>query len=174
MNREWGTMKSLFSFWIIIIIIIMFQKLSWNVLIGLHIEIDFLESAPLLYPCTYLKVGGILHLSPLCVQKKNMATNGGLKRKSPPDVPNDIIFMDLSIRFQDGRRLFFKVNQDLELSRVFRDFCDRKKLEYETLQFIYEGSHINGRQTPKMLNMENGAEIFAARHQLGGGGVVAL
>ncbi|ESW28491.1 hypothetical protein PHAVU_003G291000 [Phaseolus vulgaris] len=102
--------------------------------------------------------------------KKNMATTttvGGLKRKSPPDdVCSDV---DLSISFQDGNKLFFKVNQNLEFAKVFRDFCDRKKLEYETLKFIHEGTQVKGRQTPKMLNLENGAEIFAVRNQVGGG-----
>ncbi|RDX72612.1 Small ubiquitin-related modifier 2, partial [Mucuna pruriens] len=70
---------------------------------------------------------------------------------------------------KEGRQLFFKVVQDLELVKVFKDFCDRRNMEYETVRFLYDGAHINGRQTPKMLNMENGAEIFAARQQLGGG-----
>ncbi|XP_027921839.1 small ubiquitin-related modifier 1-like [Vigna unguiculata] len=105
--------------------------------------------------------------------KNNMATTtiGGLKRKSPPDdVCTDV---ELSISFQDGNKLFFKVKQDLEFVKVFRDFCNRKKLEYETLKFIHEGTEVKGRQTPKMLNLENGAEIFAVRNQIGGG-VAAL
>ncbi|BAT74415.1 small ubiquitin-related modifier 1-like isoform X1 [Vigna umbellata] len=101
--------------------------------------------------------------------KNNMATTtiAGHKRKSPPDdVCTDV---DLSISFQDGNKLFFKVKQNLEFFKVFRDFCNRKKLEYETLKFIHEGTEVKGRQTPKMLNLENGAEIFAVRSQVGGG-----
>ncbi|CAJ1939144.1 unnamed protein product [Sphenostylis stenocarpa] len=102
-----------------------------------------------------------------------MATTsiGGLKRKSPSD--DACTDVDLSISFQDGNKLFFKVKQDLEFVKVFRDFCDRKKLEYDTLKFIHDGTRIKGRQTPKMLNLENGAEIFAMRDQVGGG-VAAL
>ncbi|XP_020215496.1 small ubiquitin-related modifier 1-like [Cajanus cajan] len=96
-----------------------------------------------------------------------MATNGRVKRKSPPD-DSDIIHVNLSISFQDGHRLFFKVNQDLQLIKVFREFCDRRNLDYDTLKFIYEGTQVRGNQTPKTLNMEDGAEIFAARHQFGG------
>ncbi|XP_014492378.1 small ubiquitin-related modifier 1 [Vigna radiata var. radiata] len=101
--------------------------------------------------------------------KNNMATTtiAGLKRKSPPDdVCTDV---ELSISFQDGNKLFFKVKHDLEFFDVFRDFCNRKKLEFETLKFIHEGTEVKGRQTPKMLNLENGAEIFAVRSQVGGG-----
>ncbi|KAL2343352.1 hypothetical protein Fmac_004637 [Flemingia macrophylla] len=99
-----------------------------------------------------------------------MATiNGRVKRKSPADNSNnDIIHVNLSISFQDGHRLFFKVGEDLQFAKVFRDFCERKKLDYDTLKFIYDGTHVRGNQTPKMLNMEDGAEIFAARHQFGG------
>ncbi|KAH1250759.1 Small ubiquitin-related modifier 2 [Glycine max] len=111
-------------------------------------------------------VGEIIHLSPLCVQKKkNMATNGPLKRKSPPDDES----VNLKIKLQDGRNLFFKVNRDMKLINVFKEFCDRQKLDYETLKFIYDGFNIKGKHTAKMLNMEDDAEIVAIRPQIGGG-----
>ncbi|XP_061373029.1 small ubiquitin-related modifier 2-like [Gastrolobium bilobum] len=104
-----------------------------------------------------------------------MASNGRVgKRKNPDEVAADIIYVAFSIRGQDGRQLFFKVNQDSKLIRVFRDYCHRLNLEFETMNFLYEGSYVNGkRHTPKKLNMKNGDEILAARHQTGGG-VAAL
>ncbi|XP_020208707.1 small ubiquitin-related modifier 1 [Cajanus cajan] len=95
-----------------------------------------------------------------------MASGSGAKKTK--EDKSDIIYVNLSIVFQDGHRLYFKVHQDLQLSRVFREFCQRQKLDYDGLKFIYDGAQVKGTQTPKMVNMEDGAEIFAARHQLGG------
>ncbi|KAG4999886.1 hypothetical protein AAZX31_08G109200 [Glycine max] len=94
-----------------------------------------------------------------------MATNGPLKRKSPPDDDS----VNLKIKLQDGRNLFFKVNRDLKLINVFKEFCDRQNLDYETLKFIYDGFNIKGKHTARMLNMEDDAEIVAIRSQIGGG-----
>ncbi|KAG5015376.1 hypothetical protein AAZX31_08G109100 [Glycine max] len=102
-----------------------------------------------------------------------MATSRGRppKRKSPDDnEATDNIQINFSIIDQDGRHMYFKVNHNLELIKVFKDFCERKNLEYETMQFLCDGIHIKGKHTPKMLNMEDDAEIFAATHQVGGGG----
>ncbi|KAJ1426075.1 Ubiquitin-like domain superfamily [Sesbania bispinosa] len=101
----------------------------------------------------------------------NMALDGQAnKRKAPGEVPGDILRVNISIRGQDGRQLFFMVNQDLPLRNVFRSYCEKMNMEYETLHFLYDGKYVNGKlETPKMLNMQNGAEILAARHQTGGG-----
>ncbi|KAK7359273.1 hypothetical protein VNO77_01226 [Canavalia gladiata] len=108
--------------------------------------------------------------------QKTMTTSASAranKRKSPDEVVNDITHISLSIKSMDGRQLYFRVNQDTQLLKVFKEYCERKELEFDTMQFLYEGSHVRGRDTPKTLNMENGAEIYAARHQIGGG-VAAL
>ncbi|KAK7400099.1 hypothetical protein VNO78_11299 [Psophocarpus tetragonolobus] len=93
------------------------------------------------------------------------------KTSTSPD--DDEVAHDLQINFsiidQDGRHMYFKVHHDFELIKVFKDFCQRRNLEYEIMQFLYDGTHLKGNHTPKMLNMEDGAEIYAARHQLGGG-----
>ncbi|KAK8471675.1 hypothetical protein PHAVU_003G291050 [Phaseolus vulgaris] len=65
--------------------------------------------------------------------------------------------------------MYFKVSQELELKNVCKEFFERRNMELHTIQFLYDDTHIRGKQTPKLLNMEDGAEIFAARHQLGGG-----
>ncbi|XP_004504348.1 small ubiquitin-related modifier 1-like [Cicer arietinum] len=102
----------------------------------------------------------------------NMASHG--KRKAYKDeVANDdgIVYVTFTIKGQDGRKVFFKVNQDKFLIKAFRKYCQQLNLEYETMHFMLEDYTIKGnRQTPKMLNMENGDEIFAARQQSGGGG----
>ncbi|KAK7346033.1 hypothetical protein VNO80_20546 [Phaseolus coccineus] len=100
---------------------------------------------------------------------KKMATRGRPGKNSAVDETSKDIQINLLVTDQDGRHMYFKVSQELELTKVFKEFCERRNLELHTMHFSYDGTHIRGNQTPKLLNMEDGAEIFAARHQLGGG-----
>ncbi|CAJ1939140.1 unnamed protein product [Sphenostylis stenocarpa] len=102
-------------------------------------------------------------------KKKKMATKGRPRKKSPVHEASEDIQINLLVTDQDGHHMYFKVTKDLELMKVFKEFCERKNLELRSMQFLHEGTHIKGNQTPNLLNMEDGAEIFAARHQLGGG-----
>lgn len=64
-----------------------------------------------------------------------------------------VIFFTFFIEIQDGRELFFKVNQDKFLVRAFRKYCEEMELEYHTMHFMLDdGQRIRGeRQTPKMV-----------------------
>lgn len=49
--------------------------------------------------------------------------------------------------------MFFNVNQDVRLIKVFKSYCDKFNLEYETMQFLYDGVYVKGeRHTPKMVS----------------------
>ncbi|WJX47180.1 hypothetical protein P8452_33901 [Trifolium repens] len=107
----------------------------------------------------------------------NMASNGGKftgKRKvSDDEVTEDdgTVFVNFSIRGQDGNELFFKLNQDRYFKSAFQTYCQRLNLEYGTINFMFDGKPIRGdRTTPRMLKMIDGEQIDAAKHQTGGGG----
>ncbi|KAL9327409.1 hypothetical protein ACSQ67_008054 [Phaseolus vulgaris] len=91
------------------------------------------------------------------------------KNSAVDDETSKDVQINLLVTDQEGRHMYFKVSQELELKKVFKEFSERRNMELHTMQFLYDGTHIRGKQTPKLLNMEDGAEIFAARHQLGGG-----
>ncbi|XP_057420481.1 small ubiquitin-related modifier 1-like [Lotus japonicus] len=92
------------------------------------------------------------------------------KRKAPTEEAGPADYVHFSIKGQDGRQLFFKVNKEAKLFNAFSSYCERVNLEYETMQFLHDGQYVKGkRQTPKMLNLKNGDEIVAVRHQSGGG-----
>ncbi|KAK2384222.1 small ubiquitin-related modifier [Trifolium repens] len=106
-----------------------------------------------------------------------MASNGGKvagKRKASDDEMTEddgIVYIEFSIRGQDGNELFFKVNQDRPLKQAFQRYCRQLNLQLETINFMFEGKHIRGdRITPRMLKMIDGDQIDAAKHQTGGGG----
>ncbi|KAE9601164.1 hypothetical protein Lal_00023999 [Lupinus albus] len=99
-----------------------------------------------------------------------MATNGGASKRK---ASNEIDYVNFSIRGQDGSLLYYKLNSDSEFKHVFQDYCQKKRSEYATTQFLYEGQRVLGRQKPKWLNLEDGAEILAMK-QVMGGGVAAL
>ncbi|XP_050907705.1 small ubiquitin-related modifier 1 [Lathyrus oleraceus] len=115
------------------------------------------------------------YLSLSCKTMSNMGSNddklAGKGKAVAKDEDDGIVYVKFSIKGLDGRELFFKVNQDKFLVRAFRKYCEEMELEYHTMHFMLDdGQRIRGeRQTPKMLNIENGAEIVAAKLQTGGG-----
>ncbi|XP_058744817.1 small ubiquitin-related modifier 1-like [Vicia villosa] len=107
-------------------------------------------------------------MSNMASNDDTLASKGNTSVKAEDD---GIVYVKISIRGLDGRELFFKVNQDTFLERAFRKYCEVMELEYDTMHFMLDdGERIRGeRQTPKMLNIENGTEIVAAKPQTGGG-----
>ncbi|KAL5102025.1 hypothetical protein RYX36_006352 [Vicia faba] len=108
-------------------------------------------------------------MSDMASNDDKLASKGKSLVKAEDD---GIVYVKISIKGLDGRELFFKVNQDKFLVRAFKKYCEEMELEYHTMQFLLDdGQRIRGEhQTPKMLNVENGAEITAANPQTGGGG----
>ncbi|KAK7318948.1 hypothetical protein RJT34_03657 [Clitoria ternatea] len=91
------------------------------------------------------------------------------QRKSIDNAATEITSVNFAIRDQEGRRLFFRVKENIQFRKVFKDFCDKRNFDYEVMRFIYDGHYVNGKQTPKTLNIENGEEILATIQQTGGG-----
>ncbi|KAJ7980535.1 Small ubiquitin-related modifier [Quillaja saponaria] len=89
-----------------------------------------------------------------------MATNGG-----GDEVPSVV----LKVKGQDGNEVFFRVKRNTQLFKLMTAYCEKKQLVYKTMQFLYDGDRITGKQTPDRLSMEDGDEITAVMHVNGGG-----
>jgi len=48
--------------------------------------------------------------------------------------------------------MYFKVSQELELKNVCKEFFERRNMELHTIQFLYDDTHIRGKQTPKLVS----------------------
>ncbi|KAI4345361.1 hypothetical protein L6164_012492 [Bauhinia variegata] len=72
--------------------------------------------------------------------------------------------IQISIKGQDGRSMYFKLKSNARLSQVFKTYCQQRQLEYGTVNFYYDEHRVNGRQTPHQLEMAYGDhhEILAA------------
>ncbi|KAK9288124.1 hypothetical protein L1049_016572 [Liquidambar formosana] len=87
-------------------------------------------------------------------------------RKRPLD---ESATVNLKVKGQDGRELFFRIKRNTQLSKLLTAYCDRLQLEYKAMQFFYNGNRFSAKKTPDQLHMEDGDEIDATMHQLGGG-----
>ncbi|KAI6693994.1 hypothetical protein NL676_021704 [Syzygium grande] len=73
---------------------------------------------------------------------------------------NEAEKVNVGVRGQDDRILYFKINGTVRLSKMFAIYCERRQLEVQTVQFLYEGNRITGNQTPHGLHL--GFMIFVA------------
>ncbi|CAJ2677464.1 unnamed protein product [Trifolium pratense] len=108
----------------------------------------------------------------------NMTSNGGKlagKRKysdNDEETEDDAsVYVKFSIRGQDGKEIFFRLNQNRYLKPALQSYCQKVNMDYETMNFILEGKPIRKeRDTPKTLKMVNDDQIDAVKQQTGGGG----
>ncbi|RVW12584.1 Small ubiquitin-related modifier 2 [Vitis vinifera] len=105
--------------------------------------------------------------------------------------PGSIIFTIYELNWTldtDGRQLYFRINRSTPLQRLLVAYCQRINIDYKTMQFVYNGNRVTAKQTPEQvvdvlginvdiirpfhhghLGMEDGDEIDALTHQMGGG-----
>lgn len=53
---------------------------------------------------------------------------------------------------QDRSEIFFLLNRDKKLQKVFQLYCKNTAQVYEDMQFIYKGNHIYGFHTPRAVS----------------------
>ncbi|MED6180874.1 hypothetical protein PIB30_014210 [Stylosanthes scabra] len=104
----------------------------------------------------------------MSVSSSSAGTN---KRNASDD--DGVPRITISITGQNDRRLHYKVNPNKSLSSAFINYCERTGLDHSTIQFLYGGSRVHGKDTAKKLKLKEGDEIFAAK-QVHGGGVATL
>jgi small ubiquitin-related modifier len=69
---------------------------------------------------------------------------------------------------QDDSEIVFKIKRSTPLKKLMNAYCQRQSLEISQIVFLYEGSRIQMEDTPEALGIEDGDEIDAMIHQIGG------
>ncbi|WJZ87651.1 hypothetical protein VitviT2T_007018 [Vitis vinifera] len=92
-----------------------------------------------------------------------------LKMPQPAKRPLDQSTIEVKVKSQDGRQLYFRINRSTPLQRLLVAYCQQINIDYKTMQFVYNGNRVTAKQTPEQLGMEDGDEIDALTHQMGGG-----
>ena len=75
-------------------------------------------------------------------------------------------FIKLDVRSEDGGKIYFKVKQNVSLSKLRMSYSERVGLPVSSLRFFVNGSRIND-QTPMELKIEDGEEVDVFREQGG-------
>ncbi|KAL8557822.1 hypothetical protein ACS0TY_005063 [Phlomoides rotata] len=70
---------------------------------------------------------------------------------------------------REQHKLRFSTYRDVELRRIFLDFCYSLGLVYSTITFRFEGKHIKDTQSADVFGLEDGDVIDAFNTQDGGG-----
>merc|ERR1711902_41409 len=69
---------------------------------------------------------------------------------------------------QDDSEIVFKIKKSTPLKKLMNAYCQRQSLEITQIVFLYEGQRIQMEDTPEDLGIEDGDEIDAMIHQVGG------
>ncbi|KAG6431217.1 hypothetical protein SASPL_109294 [Salvia splendens] len=80
----------------------------------------------------------------------------------------------ISIKSQDGDKMFFRVARDKKIQELLKIYCKGKNYLYREVSFIHNGDRIQPNQTLFQLGIEDGDEIAAMQHQSGGGNLSAF
>ncbi|XP_054794136.1 small ubiquitin-related modifier 1-like isoform X2 [Prosopis cineraria] len=72
------------------------------------------------------------------------------------------------INLKDGDEVFFKIKRSTQLKKLMNAYCERQSVDFNAIVFLFDGQIIKGEQTPHELEMEDGDEIDAMSHQIGG------
>ncbi|KAL9151966.1 hypothetical protein ABFS82_11G087200 [Erythranthe guttata] len=75
----------------------------------------------------------------------------------------------LSIKSQDGDRIYYRLPRDRKIQFLLSAYCKGKNLNFATVVFLYNGERIKTSKTANELGMEDGDQIDAMVHQNGGG-----
>ncbi|KAG6428172.1 hypothetical protein SASPL_112422 [Salvia splendens] len=80
----------------------------------------------------------------------------------------------ISIKSQDGAKMFFRVAGDQRIQELLKIYCEKKNFVYREVSFIHNGDRIQPNQTLIQLGIGDGDEIAAMQHQSGGGNLTAF
>ena len=74
----------------------------------------------------------------------------------------------LTVKDQTGDEMSFKVKKETKLGKIFRAYADSKGVDMASLRFSLDGERLNGENTPKMLELEDGDQIDVSLDMVGG------
>ncbi|KRX69528.1 Small ubiquitin-related modifier [Trichinella sp. T6] len=77
-------------------------------------------------------------------------------------------FIQLRVVSQDGKEVTFRVNMDMPLIKLMKAYSERTGIGLGSLRFVFDGSRLDDRKTPKELNMEDNDMIDVYQQQHGG------
>ncbi|KAI3953106.1 hypothetical protein MKW98_020301 [Papaver atlanticum] len=87
---------------------------------------------------------------------------------NPGEATEQAGFITLKIKSNDGTEVFFRTKRNTKFRKLMIAYCDRKELDINTITFLMDGTMIKAEQTPDELQLEEGDEIDAFDHQIGG------
>ena len=75
--------------------------------------------------------------------------------------------INLKVVTQDGDEVFFTCKMSTPLDMLMKAFCNRYGVAANSVRFLFDGNRINGSQTPRELDMEDGDVIDVMVEQQG-------
>ncbi|XP_044487676.1 small ubiquitin-related modifier 2-like [Mangifera indica] len=77
-------------------------------------------------------------------------------------------YVMLTVKNQEGNKLFFKVKGDQKLKKLLLAYCKKQILPYGAVQFLINGERFDHNLTPIQAELKDGDEIDAMVHASGG------
>ena len=74
---------------------------------------------------------------------------------------------------KNGDEVVYKVKKTTTVSKIMNDWCKRRGVEAGAYRFLFDGTRLNGSETPMSLEMEDGDCIDVFYEQVGGDAVAA-
>ncbi|GKA20351.1 putative reverse transcriptase domain-containing protein [Tanacetum coccineum] len=74
--------------------------------------------------------------------------------------------------YKEGNEVFFRIKRRTQFKKLMNAYCDRQSVDMSSIAFLFDGRLLRADQTPDELEMEDGDEIDAMLHQVGGGFII--
>ena len=75
--------------------------------------------------------------------------------------------LKIMLKNVNGDEMLFKVWTKTKIYKIGAAYCREKGLQLNSLKFLYDGDMIDFNDTPRSLNLKNGARIDVHMEQLG-------
>ncbi|KAJ1397469.1 Ubiquitin-like domain superfamily [Sesbania bispinosa] len=76
--------------------------------------------------------------------------------------------INLKVKGQDGLETFCRIKRSTQLRKLMIAYCEQKSVDFNAIVFLFDGRRLRPEQTPDQLEMQDGDEIDAMLHQIGG------
>ncbi|KAL7271556.1 SUMO protein smt3 [Rhizina undulata] len=75
----------------------------------------------------------------------------------------------LNIKVTDGNNeVFFKIKRTTQLKKLMDAFCDRQGKAPNSVRFLFDGTRVQGGDSPESLDMQDGDTLEVHQEQIGG------
>jgi len=84
--------------------------------------------------------------------------------------PEEAASEHLNIKVTDGNNeVFFKIKRTTQLKKLMDAFCDRQGKSPNSVRFLFDGTRVQGGDSPESLDMQDGDTLEVHQEQIGGG-----